>query len=113
MATMLFTFAFAVALFGLLLFAVWMNPVVSIDAVTVSAATTDVAVRLERRWFRLMPDTYRNGTVSVSCAGGAVTARGELRDVTLTAAASPSVATATREAASPTSSGGGERCAWT
>uniref|UniRef100_A0A0D3HEY1 Uncharacterized protein n=1 Tax=Oryza barthii TaxID=65489 RepID=A0A0D3HEY1_9ORYZ len=62
-----------------------MNPIVSIDGVSAtgldaaagknaSAATTvspsfDVAVRLRRRWFRLLPDTYTNGTVSVSFAG--------------------------------------------
>lgn len=77
--------AFVVAVFGVLLFGVWMNPIVSIDGVSAtgldaaagknaSAATTvspsfDVAVRLRRRWFRLLPYTYTNGTVSVSFAG--------------------------------------------
>uniref|UniRef100_A0A0E0EZ62 Uncharacterized protein n=1 Tax=Oryza meridionalis TaxID=40149 RepID=A0A0E0EZ62_9ORYZ len=113
--TVLLSAAFVVAVFGVLLFGVWMNPIVSIDGVSAtgldaatgknaSAATTvspsfDVAVRLRRRWFRLLPDTYTNGTVSVSFAGagGAVVARGALQDVTLTAF-SPSVVSATARA---------------
>uniref|UniRef100_I1QDQ3 Uncharacterized protein n=1 Tax=Oryza glaberrima TaxID=4538 RepID=I1QDQ3_ORYGL len=113
--TVLLSVAFVVAVFGVLLFGVWMNPIVSIDGVSAtgldaaagknaSAATTvspsfDVAVRLRRRWFRLLPDTYTNGTVSVSFAGagGAAVARGALRDVTLTAF-SPSVVSATARA---------------
>jgi hypothetical protein len=113
--TVLLSVAFVVAVFGVLLFGVWMNPIVSIDGVSAtgldaaagknaSAATTvspsfDVAVRLRRRWFRLLPYTYTNGTVSVSFAGagGAAVARGALRDVTLTAF-SPSVVSATARA---------------
>ncbi|KAF0930206.1 hypothetical protein E2562_030853 [Oryza meyeriana var. granulata] len=72
-----------------------MNPVVSIDSVSITGLDdAGKGASASGRLFRLLPDTYTNGTVAVSCVGGAVTALGELRNVTLTAD-SPSVVSAT------------------
>uniref|UniRef100_A0A0E0EZ63 Late embryogenesis abundant protein LEA-2 subgroup domain-containing protein n=1 Tax=Oryza meridionalis TaxID=40149 RepID=A0A0E0EZ63_9ORYZ len=115
-AIVLCTLVTIAAILFLSFFGSWMVPVVSIDGVTATgldaaaaagnATTTispsfDVAVRVKMRRFHLAPEAYARGSVAVSCAGGAVTARGELPDFLLYVT-SPSVVSATVRAAPPT-----------
>lgn len=116
-AIVLCTLVTIAAILFLSFFGSWMGPVVSIDGVTATgldaagaagnATTTtispsfDVAVRVKMQRFHLAPEAYARGSVAVSCAGGAVTARGELPDFLLYVT-SPSVVSATARAAPPT-----------
>uniref|UniRef100_A0A0E0M908 Uncharacterized protein n=1 Tax=Oryza punctata TaxID=4537 RepID=A0A0E0M908_ORYPU len=103
-----------------------MDPIVSIDGVSatgpddaagknassasaVISQSFDVAVRIRTRWFHfhLLPSSYTNGTVAVSCAGGAWSPRVALEHIVLTSLSPPVVSATVR--APPTALAGDAR----